>query len=181
MTQTAPNIVRTEDMARLEAILFLAKQPLSLRKLSQLVEVADGTQVRQWIQELNHRYDIQPCAFHIVEVAGGYQLRTRPQFAPWLARLHPQPAELRLSGAALETLAVIAFRQPVLRAEVESVRGVQCGEIIRQLMDIDLVRITGRSDELGRPFFYGTTPKFLLTFGLRQISDLTHQTTTHER
>lgn len=169
-----PNIVRTEDMARLEAILFLAKQPLSLRKLAQLAKVTEGAHVRRLIQDLNHRYDIQPSAFQIVEVAGGYQLRSRPQFAPWLSRLHPQPAELRLSGAALETLAIIAFRQPVLRAEVEAVRGVQCGEIIRQLMDIDLVRITGRSEELGRPFLYGTTTKFLLTFGLRQISDLIH-------
>ncbi len=106
------------------------------------------------------------------EVAGGFQLMTRAKFAPWLRRLHPTPVEIRLSPPALETLAVVAYRQPVLRAEIEAIRGVQCGEILRQLIERDLVRIAGRSEELGRPLLYATTVRFLQVFGLRHREDL---------
>lgn len=163
---------RDEEMARLEAILFIAREPLPSRKLAQLAELSDGTRTRTLIRELNRRYDLQPCAFRVFEVAGGFQLRTRPQFAPWLCRLQDIPVEIRLSGPALETLSIVAFKQPVLRAEVEAVRGVQCGELLRQLMEQDLVRIAGRSEELGRPFLYGTTRRFLQVFGLNRLEDL---------
>ena len=97
---------------------------------------------------------------------------THPSFGGWLRRLHPRDHGIRLSAPALETLAVVAYRQPVLRADVESIRGVQCGEMLRQLMDRDLVRIVGKSNDLGRPFLYGTTPRFLHAFGLRTLDDL---------
>ena len=97
---------------------------------------------------------------------------SRPQFAPWLRRLHQETVEVRLSPAAMETLTIIAYQQPALRATIESIRGVQCGEILRQLLDRDLVRIVGRSDELGRPFLYGTTKYFLRIFGLGHIDQL---------
>ena len=97
------------------------------------------------------------------EIAGGFQLLTRSGFASWLRRLGHVPAEIRLSAPALETLAVIAYRQPVLRADIEAIRGVNCGEMLRQLMERDLVRICGRGDELGRPYQYGTTKRFLQT------------------
>ena len=97
---------------------------------------------------------------------------TRPCFSPWLRRLNELPAGVRLSTSALETLAVIAYRQPAVRAELEAIRGVQCGEMLRQLSERDLVRIAGRSPELGRPFLYGTTKKFLQVFGLRSLDEL---------
>jgi len=105
-------------------------------------------------------------------VAGGFQLMTRPKFVPWLRRLGSAPAEVRLSAPAMETLAVVAYRQPVLRADVEAIRGVQSGEVLRQLIERDLVRIVGRSEELGRPFLYGTTKQFLQVFGLRHLEEL---------
>jgi segregation and condensation protein B len=111
----------------------------------------------------------------VEEVAGGFQMMTRPKFAPWLRRLHAAPTEVRLSAPAMETLAVVAYRQPVLRAEIEAIRGVQSGEVLRQLIERDLVRIAGRSDELGRPFLYGTTKHFLQVFGLRHLDELPNQ------
>jgi segregation and condensation protein B len=165
-------ITTEAPLARLEAILFLAREPLPSRKLSQYANLADGTQARTLVRLLNEQYDAAGRAYRVEQVAGGYQLLTRRQLAPWLRRLAHVPAETRLSPPALETLAVIAYRQPVPRADVEAIRGVNCGEILRQLMDRDLVRIEGRSEELGRPYLYATTKRFLELFGLNQISEL---------
>lgn len=163
---------RSPELARLEAVLFLAREPLASRKLAQGASLADGTKARTLVRELNRRYDEENCAFQIVEVAGGFQLVTRSQFAPWLRRLHPTEVEIRLSSPAMETLAVVAYRQPVVRADIEAIRGVQCGEILRQLMERDLVRIVGRSEDLGRPFLYGTSRRFLQAFGLYHLDEL---------
>lgn len=160
------------SIIRLEATLFLSRLPLSSRKLAQLAALADGTKARTLVQALNRRYDANGTAFHVEEVAGGFQLMTRSKFAPWLRRLHAAATEVRLSPPAMETLAVVAYRQPVLRAEIEAIRGVQSGEVLRQLMERDLVRIAGRSEELGRPFLYGTTKRFLQAFGLRHLDEL---------
>ncbi len=160
--------------ARLESILFLSRDPLGSRKLAQLAGLADGTKARTLVRALNRRYDAEGSAFRVEEVAGGFQLLTRPKYAPWLRRLHSIPLEVRLSAPVLETLAVVAYRQPVLRAEIEAIRGVQCGEVLRQLIERDLVRIVGRSEELGRPLLYGTTRQFLQVFGLRYLEDLPH-------
>jgi segregation and condensation protein B len=159
-------------LGRLEAVLFLAREPLTLRKLAQLANLSDATEVRTLLGQLRAAYDRRGCAFQVVEVAGGYQLLTRPEFAPWLRSAAAAETEIRLSPPALETLAVVAYRQPVLRAEVEAIRGVACGEILRQLMDRDLLRIVGRSEELGRPLRYGTTKQFLQVFGLCRLDDL---------
>lgn len=169
---TADPLARDERMARLEAVLFLAREPLNSRRLAQLAGLADGTEARTLIRRLNRYYDEGHTAFRAEEVAGGFQLMTRPKFGGWLRRLYQSPIETRLSAPALETLAVVAYRQPALRAEVEAIRGVDCGEILRQLMERDLIRILGRSDDLGRPFVYGTTKRFLQVFGLRQLDDL---------
>lgn len=163
---------RQARAARLEAILFLAREPLGSRKLAQLTGLADGTKARTLVRALNRRYDAEESAFRVEEIAGGFQLLSRARYAPWLRRLSAAPRELRLSAPALETLAVVAYRQPVLRAEIEAVRGVQCGEVLRQLIERDLVRIAGRSEELGRPLLYGTTRQFLQVFGLRHLEDL---------
>ncbi|MDH3717202.1 MAG: SMC-Scp complex subunit ScpB [Planctomycetota bacterium] len=157
---------------RLEAVLFLANEPLTSRKLAQLASLEDGTQARTLIGQLNKTYDASARAFRVEEVAGGYQLRTRPEFSRWIRRMVGAPPEIRMSGPSLETLAVVAYRQPVLRTEIEAIRGVQCGEILRQLMERGMVRIAGRADELGRPFLYGTTRNFLQVFGLRSLDEL---------
>jgi len=158
--------------SRLEATLFLAREPLSLRKLAQLANLADATEARTLLKNLQARYDERQCAFQIAQIAGGYQLLSRLEFASWLRPQSANEREVRLSPPALETLVVVAYRQPILRAEVEAIRGVACGEILRQLLDRDLLRIVGRSEELGRPLRYGTTKRFLEVFGLANLDEL---------
>ena len=128
-----------ELMTRLEAVLFLSREPLNSRKLAQQADLSDGTQARTLMRRLNEQYDQDQRAFRIEHVAGGYQLMTRPRFAKWLQRLSHVPKEWRLSEPSIETLAVVAYRQPVLRADIESIRGVACGEILRQLMEKELL------------------------------------------
>jgi segregation and condensation protein B len=159
-------------MQRLEAVLLLAREAISTRKLGRYANLADGTEARTLAGRLNRLYDQHGCAFHIQEVAGGLQLMTRSRFSPWIRRMAGIPPEFRLSAPAMETLAVVAYRQPVLRAEIEAIRGVGCGEVLRQLMERDLVRIRGRSEELGRPYLYSTTRRFLQLFGLRTLDEL---------
>jgi segregation and condensation protein B len=173
-TEERPGLVPENQppMALLEAALFLAKEPYSSRKLAQLAGLPEGTKIRQLVRELNKRYDQDQSAFCIVTVAEGFQLRTRPELAPWIVRMQGVPEAVRLSPPAMETLTVIAYRQPIPRAEVERIRGVQCGDLIRQLLDQDLAKIIGRSEDLGRPFLYGTTTKFLQVFGLDTLNDL---------
>ena len=163
---------RDERLAQVEAVLFLSSQPVGSRKLAQLADLADGTKARTLVRKLNRLYDAEGSAFRVEEVAGGFQLLTRVKFAPWLKRLQAAPSDNRLSGPVMETLAVVAYRQPVLRAEIEAIRGVQSGEVLRQLIERDMVRIVGRSDELGRPFLYGTGKRFLQVFGLRHLDEL---------
>lgn len=163
---------RDPPTVRLEAVLFLAREPVNTRKLAQLAHLADGTEARTLVRRLNRWYDESGSAFRAEELAGGFQLMSRPKFGAWLRRLYNSPGEVRLSAPALETLAVVAYRQPVLRAEIEAIRGVDCGEILRQLMDRDLVRTAGRAKELGRPYWYATTKRFLQVFGLRHLEDL---------
>ena len=163
---------RDVRLAKVEAILFLAREPLATRKLAQLAGLADGTEARTLIRRLNALYDGSASAFRAEEVAGGFQLMSRARFGGWLRRLFQSPIEARMSAPALETLAIVAYRQPVLRAEVDALRGVDCSEILRQLMERDLLRIAGRSHELGRPYYYATTKRFLQAFGLRTLEDL---------
>ena len=159
-------------LQRTEAVLVLSRGPLTTRKLAALAGLADATEARTLIRQLNQLYDDEGRAFRAEEVAGGYQLLTRPQFAPYLRRLGHTPQVLRLSSPMLETLAIVAYRQPTLRADIEAIRGVQSGELLRQLMERDLVRISGRSEELGRPYLYSTTKHFLQVFGLRNAEAL---------
>lgn len=161
-----------EKTQRLEAVLFLAREPLTSRKLSQYANLADGTEARTLIRRLNQKLDNLGRSFRIEEVAGGFQLVSRSKFSPWLRRLEHVPRAIRLSAPAMETLAVVSYRQPVIRADIEAVRGVSCGEILNQLLSRDLVRISGRSDELGRPYLYSTTKNFLRLFGLRSLEEL---------
>ena len=161
-----------DPLRRLESVLFLAKEPLHSRKLSQLAGLQDGTQARTMVKDLNQEYNDAGRAFIITQVAGGFQARTRPMFSDWLKKLQSASPTIKLSGPAMETLAVVAYRQPVLKADIEAIRGVSCGELLRQLLDRGMVKIAGRSRELCNPFFYGTTRRFLEIFGLSSIEAL---------
>jgi segregation and condensation protein B len=158
--------------SRVEAILLLSREPVPARKLAQLAGLADATAARTLAGDLNGLYDRLQRGIRIEEVAGGYQLMTRKAFATWVQRLEHVPEVERLSQMALETLALVAYRQPILRVDVEAIRGVSSGELLRQLIERDLVRIAGRSEELGRPYLYGTTKRFLQVFGLQSLSRL---------
>jgi segregation and condensation protein B len=158
-------------MRRIEAVLFMARKPLSSRKISDLAHLEDGTQARTMIGQLNSRYDSVGRSFHIKKVAAGFQMLTRPQFSDWIRRLEHVPRPLRLSTPAMETLTVVAYRQPIIKAEIEAIRGVSCGEMLRQLLEINLIKIAGRSEKLGRPFLYATSKDFLTCFGLNNLQE----------
>lgn len=160
------------SQSRVESILFLAKEPLPSRKIALLADIKDGREVRRIIARLNNRYDTRGQSFRIEQIAGGYRYMTKQAYSTWIRRLEASPALVRFSRPAIETLSVIAYQQPVMRAEVEAVRGVGCGEVIRQLMDRGFVRISGRSEDLGRPFLYSTSKGFLETFGLNTLEEL---------
>jgi segregation and condensation protein B len=163
---------RDPKLARLEAALMLADEPLTARRLTEAVDLRDITETRKLIEQLRAWYDADATAFQIVDLAGGYQLLTRSEYHHWLYRLRRTGYDVRLTAAALETLAVIAYKQPIMRAEIEKIRGVNCSELLRLLMEKGLVRIAGRHDSLGRPQLYGTTKKFLQVFGMNSLRDL---------
>ncbi len=156
----------------MEAVLLVSREPVSPKKLAQLADLADATQARTLARQLNEVYDARGHAFRVEEVAGGYVMLTRPQFAHWLRKFERVKPQEHQTQSAIETLAIVAYRQPVLRAEIEAIRGVGCDEILRQLMQRDLIKISGRSEELGRPYLYGTTKRFLQLFGLRSLDRL---------
>lgn len=163
---------RDTKLARVEAALMLADEPLPLRRIADVAGLADAAEARALLERLREFLDADGAAFQVAEIAGGYQLLTRSEYHSWLMRLRRTGHELRLSSAAMETLAVIAYKQPIMRAEVEKIRGVACGEILRLLMEKGLVKVAGRHDSLGRPQLYGTTKKFLQSFGLNSLKDL---------
>lgn len=160
------------DLKRIvEAVLFAAETPLSLAQICQVLETKDKAPVQNALEELSREYDFLERAFDLVEVAGGWRLRTRPDMAFWLRKLKRQ-SKTRLSSASLETLAIIAYKQPVLKAEIERIRGVEVSGVLRMLMEKELIRVVGRKDLPGRPLIYGTTKRFLEVFDLKDLSDL---------
>lgn len=161
-----------DQMRRVEAALFLSRSPVNSRKLAGLANLEDGTKARTIVKLINEKYDQVGRAFQIKQIAFGYQLMTRPQFAKWLRRLDQIRPTVRLTNPAMETLSVVAYRQPILKSELEAIRGVSCGEMLRQLLEKGLVKIAGRSEELGRPFLYATSKLFLETFGLSTLDAL---------
>ncbi|MBN2211412.1 MAG: SMC-Scp complex subunit ScpB [Sedimentisphaerales bacterium] len=158
--------------AVLEAVLFAADEPFTPGKLAEIIGVGSVKDVRTQIKLLNQKYRQMACSFRIEAIAGGYQMLTLPAFNPWLQKLMRARSETKLSPAALETLAIIAYKQPILRVDIEAIRGVACGEMVRQLADKGLVKIVGRAEVLGRPLLYGTTKRFLEIFGLNSLKDL---------
>ncbi len=162
----------TQDLKRIvEGLLFASEGPVTLNQMASVLETSDRAQLRQVLLELIDEYDHLDRAFVLKEVAGGYHFRTRPDLSFWLRKLKRQQVT-RLSRAALETLAIIAYKQPVLRAEIERIRGVDAGGMVRTLMEKDMVKVVGRKDLPGRPLIYGTTKRFLEVFELKDLNDL---------
>ncbi|MSR29277.1 MAG: SMC-Scp complex subunit ScpB [Phycisphaerales bacterium] len=161
---------------RIEALLFAADRPIAEGRIVELLGLPEqgkpATQVRHAIERLNEAYTAGGRAFRIEQVAGGRQVLTLPAFAPVVSRLRGEKQQTRLTQAAIETIAIIAYRQPIQRAEIEVIRGVACGEVLRGLLERRLARIVGRAEELGRPMLYGTTGEFLKVFGLASLTDL---------
>ncbi len=155
----------------IESLLFVAEEPLSVQQLKAILETEDADAIRSALKELADEYDRRGGGFEIKQVAGGFQFRTRSEYSEWVKKLlKPSPA--KLSRAALETLAIIAYKQPIIRADVEHIRGVDCGGVLRMLLEKKLVRVLGRKDIPGRPMIYGTTRQFLEVFNLKDLRDL---------
>ncbi|UCF15124.1 MAG: SMC-Scp complex subunit ScpB [Phycisphaerales bacterium] len=154
-----------------EAVLFASDEPLSAARLANIVET-DTKRVRDQIKKLNEKYRANNNAFGIEQIAGGFQMLTLSPYNHWLKKLLRVRSDSKLSAAAMETLAIIAYKQPVIRADIEAIRGVAAGEVIRSLAYKGLVKIVGRAEVLGRPMLYGTTKKFLEVFGLNTLKDL---------
>lgn len=154
-----------------EAVLFASDEPLSEARLADIVE-ASAKQVREHIESLNAKYQANNNAFRIEQIAGGYQMLTLGPYNYWLKKLLRARSDNKLSPAALETLAIVAYKQPIMRADIEAIRGVAVGEVIRSLSYKGLVKIVGRAEVLGRPMLYGTTKRFLEVFGLNTLKDL---------
>jgi segregation and condensation protein B len=169
--ETAAEEVAATLEAVIEAVLFASDESVTAARLAKIAETTTS-QVRRCVDTLNDRYKAVGSAFRIEQIAGGYQMLTLPAFDHWLKKLVSIRGDSKLSNAALETLAIISYKQPVIRADIEAIRGVQCGEVIRSLMYKGLVKITGRAEVLGRPMQYGTTKRFLEVFGLNSLKDL---------
>lgn len=160
------------DASIVEAILFASDAPLSPGEIARADEVLDEDRVEQALATLRAEYDNSGRAFELREVADGVQLMTRPEFAPYLERFDTVPKSSRLSGPALEALAIVAYRQPISRIEVEYVRGVNSTGVLRTLLDRELIEVVGRGEGVGRPVLYGTTSRFLEHFGFPSIEHL---------
>ena len=182
-TETSEDIEEQNDLSEqdrggeptvetvVEAVLFASDESLSDARLAKIVETS-VKQVRQCVKNLNEKYQANNNAFRIEQIAGGYQMLTLSTYNYWLKQLLRARSDSKLSPAALETLAIIAYKQPVIRADIEAIRGVAAGEVIRTLCYKGLVKIVGRAEILGRPMLYGTTKKFLEIFGLNTLKDL---------
>jgi len=156
----------------IEALLFASDEPLPVRRIRDLLKLEDARVARRIVEALRDEFASQRRGIQIEEVAGGYRLLSNRDYAAHVEQLHHAERRSRLSQAALETLAIIAYKQPVHRADIEAIRGVQVDAVLRSLQEAGLVRVVGRADVLGRPFLYGTTKRFLETFGLNSLDEL---------
>jgi segregation and condensation protein B len=162
---------RAEQMRVIEALILASPEPISAARIGHITPECSAALARDLIRELNELYQKQDRAFEIWEVAGGYQVRTKAEFSGYLQQLHKQ-RPLRLSRAALETLSIVAYKQPATRSEIEQVRGVDAGPVLKSLMERQLVRMVGHREVAGRPMLYGTTRRFLEIFGLDSLKEL---------
>jgi segregation and condensation protein B len=162
---------REEAKKIIEALLFVSDKPVSIDTLKDVVKGIEPTEVRAVVEELNKEYSSTARSFSIKEIAGGFQMLTDPVYSRWISALYKKGPD-RLTGPSLETLAIIAYRQPLTRAEIEAIRGVNVDGVLRTLEERDLVRTKGRVDGPGRPILYGTTTEFLQHFGLKSLEEL---------
>ena len=168
----SPAISPEEVRPILECLLFASTEPLSIKQLGRIIPSADAKTLRRAILDLQVEYDQQGRGLQIIEVAGGYQMATRRRFASYILQLNRNKKRSPLSTPALETLAIIAYKQPIIRAEIEAIRGVDSSGVIHSLVELNLVKIVGTKETPGRPPMYGTTEEFLKVFGLKRLSDL---------
>jgi len=162
---------RDEQRRIVEALVLASPEPITAARLAELIPYVKPAKAKDLVNELNTMYQEQDRAFEIWEIAGGYQIRTRAEFSGYLQKLQ-RVRPMRLSRAALETLSIVSYKQPATRAEIEDVRGVECGPVLKSLLDRQLIRITGHRDVPGKPMVYGTTRRFLEVFGLGTLKDL---------
>ncbi|MEK6665719.1 MAG: SMC-Scp complex subunit ScpB [candidate division NC10 bacterium] len=155
-----------------EALLFASDTPVEAERIQEVLDLGSEAEARALFEDLKARYEAEERGLQIVEVGGGFRMVTRPEVAPWLVRLAKSRTRSRLSRSALEALAIVAYRQPVSRPEIDVVRGVNSDAVLESLLDRRLIRIAGRKDAPGRPFLYETTREFLVAFGLRDLSEL---------
>ena len=166
-------ILSREDFKRIiETLLFITDRPLSAPKINQVAEIGDLALTRDIIKEIQSDYVNAGSAVQVIEIGGGFQMSTKPEYGRWVRKLYNEKMSARLSPAALETLAIIAYKQPVTRAEIEVIRGVDISGPLEKLLDRGLVKIAGRKEVAGRPLVYATTEQFLRVFGLNHLSDL---------
>jgi segregation and condensation protein B len=162
----------SEEKYIIESLLFVSEGPLPVEQIKEVLGHLESNKIRELILELKKEYEENKRGIHIVEVANGFQMVTNPQFSSYLKKFYRQRHKERLSLPALETLAIIAYKQPVTRLDIESIRGVNVDGIIKHLLEKGLIRITGRKQVIGRPFVYGTTKQFLEHFGLSSLDEL---------
>ena len=156
----------------IEALLFASDEPLTVRRMRDILKLKDARVARRAVEALRQAYADGRRGIQIEEVAGGYRLLSNREYAPIVEQLRKAVKQSRLSQAALETLAIVAYKQPIHRADIEAIRGVQVDAVVRNLQERGLIRVVGRDDVLGRPFLYGTTRRFLEVFGLKSLADL---------
>lgn len=155
----------------LEAALMVSTEPVAASDLSEFFEV-DGREIRSLFKELKEEYDANERGFQLIKVAGGFKMTTRSKHYPFLKKLYGERTLARLSDAAIETLVIVAYHQPITRSEAEAIRGVNCQSVLNTLLEKNFVKISGRRDEIGRPIEYSTTDRFLDYFGLNSLNDL---------
>ena len=155
-----------------EALLFASDTPVEAERIQEVLDLPSDAAARALVVDLKARYEAEDRGLQVVEVGGGFRMVTRPEIAPWLVRLAKSRTRSRLSRSALETLAIVAYRQPVSRPEIDVVRGVNSEAVLEGLLDRRMIRIAGRKDAPGRPFLYETTREFLVAFGLRDLGEL---------
>ncbi len=156
----------------IECLLFFSDKPLSIDKLAEIIEIENREKIKEAIGELEREYELRNSGLQVLNIAEGYQFCTRPEFSSWVRRLYKSQTTFYLSLSALETLSIIAYKQPVTRAEIEKIRGVDTSYVLRTLLERKLIRISGRKRLPGRPIIYGTTQEFLRYFGLRDLSEI---------
>ena len=171
-TTNTPMTEPDEVKSILEAILFAASEPISIQQLSQLLNDVSSRQIRQLLMQLRDEYEASKRSFQLIEVAEAFQIRTRPEYHDWIEKVHTRQVNVKLSPSALEALAIIAYKQPTTRAEIEAIRGVNSDSVVNSLIEKGLIRIAGRKPGAGRSLLFATTDTFLEQFGLKNLSAL---------